>query len=281
MSYEMRQRWLPLTGCALLLLAACQTPPAPSGDQADTGAPAADGGSAEAGFAGAIEAAQGLEAWRAHPAIGADIVVTFRGNTSLDGRLVFKTDMGGSRVELADGTVAVFDGTDAWVSPASSSFQRARFHLLTWPYFFAVPMKLHDPGTHLEPTGEMQLQGQTYDTAKLTFGAGVGDSPDDWYVLFRDRETNFLHAMGFIVTYSKSVEEAEASPEAITYHDYTDVDGVRIPSRWKLWRWSPQGGIEGDPIGEVELSGVRFLEPGPETFARPPDSRRAGLPGES
>ena len=49
---------------------------------------------------------------------------------------------------------------------------------------------------------------------KISFDAGVGDAPDDWYIAFTDDQGR-MDALGYIVTYSKSQEEAEARPQ---YH---------------------------------------------------------------
>jgi hypothetical protein len=233
---------------------------------------------ADAGFAGPIERAHGLAAWRSHPAFGSGLTVEFGGRPMIEGRMLFRIDLGATRLELADGTVVVFDGTSAWVSPAGSNLPRARFHALTWPYFVAAPMKLSDPGTHLEPLGSRQLQGETFDAARLTFDPGTGDSPDDWYVLYRDPGSGLLRAMAYIVTYDRSAAEAEAEPHAITYHDFAEVDGVKLATAWKLWNWNEAEGIVGEPIGQARLADSRFLQPDLGAFDRVEGAREDPLP---
>lgn len=229
-------------------------------------------------FAAPIEDAHGLMGWREQPALRADITVSFGGNTILEADMLMRTDMSHTRLERADGTVAIWDGTDAWVSPASAEFARARFHVLTWPYFLSAPMKLRDPGTHIEPLGETAMGGETFETARLTFDAGVGDTPDDWYVLYRDETTDRLHGMAYIVTYGTNLEQAEAEPHAITYHDFVDVEGVAIPTRWTFWLWNETNEIHGEPIGSVALDDVRFTEPSADAFTVPDDASQKPLP---
>ena len=230
-------------------------------------------------FAASIEAAHGGEAWNAKQAITADIVVNFGGNRMLAGSMTTDTPVARTRFELEDGTRLVFDGEMAWTSPADSTFQGTRFHVLTWPYFLAAPMKLDDPGAHLESLGKKPWRdGQQLEAARLTFGEGVGDSPDDWYIVYRDAE-NRLAGMAYIVTFGKSKDEAEKEPHAITYHDFQEIDGVAVATTWKFWNWSEAKGIEGDSIGDVSLSNIRFTKAKRRTFKQPKDARPEPAPG--
>lgn len=240
--------------------------------------PAAGQPQAPASFAAPIEAAQGRTAWYAAKALQARLSLSFGGRPALAGRILFRTDLGASRLELDDGTVVVFDGRSAWVSPASSPFKQARFHVLTWPYFVALPMKLRDPGTHLQALGERRLRGRSYAAARLTFDAGVGDTPEDWYVLYRDPSSGRLAAAAYVVTYGKDAAAAAQEPHAITYEDHVAVDGVQIATTWTFWHWSEARGIEGKPLGSGKLSELSFVQPGPEAFARPLGAKEDTLP---
>lgn len=229
-------------------------------------------------FAVPIEKAHGGEAWDAQSAVAADIRVEFGGNLMIDGRMITDTPVGQTRFELADGTVLVFDGKDAFTAPADSKFQGTRFHVLTWPYFLAAPMKLDDPGAHLEALGKRPFRdGKSLDAARLTFGDGVGDSPDDWYVVYRDDDGQ-LAGMAYIVTFGKSAEEAEKEPHAITYHDYKKVDGVSLATRWTFWNWNEKDGLVGEPIGKVTLDNIQFVEPAADAFKGPKDARKEAAP---
>lgn len=230
-------------------------------------------------FAKPIEKTHGMDVWSAAEAMEVDITVDFGGQRMVDGQLLM--DPTGSRVRLTlkDGTVAVFDGQDAWVSPPDSAFhQGARFHVLTWSYFLAAPMKLRDSGTHIEDLGKLPLRnGKKMAAARLTFDSGVGDTPEDWYVLYRDREKR-LAAMAYIVTFGKSVEAAEEEPHAITYGDFWNVRGAVVPRHWEFWNWSQDTGIHGEPIGEVKVSNFKFVEPAADAFTAPEGAKRADMP---
>lgn len=229
-------------------------------------------------FAAPVERAHGREAWLSRPALAAALEIDFGGNTILEGDITFTTDMSRSRIDTAAGPRVTWDGTTAWVSPGVAQLPMARFHVLTWPYFLLAPIKLRDPGSRLEPLGKRELRSGTYDAARLSFEAGVGDSPDDWYVVYANPETHRLHAMAYIVTFGTTVEKAEEAPHAIVYDELAEVEGALVPTRMRFYLWSEEDGIYGDPIGELRLAAPRFVAAGPETFEIPEGSREVPLP---
>jgi hypothetical protein len=230
-------------------------------------------------FAAAIGKAHGAQSWHGHNAFAAEIHLAFGGNTVIDGTLLTRTDTSGVRIEQKSGAVAVWDGQDAWVTPTADAFPGARFHVLTWPYFLAAGVKLQDPGTHLETLGKMTLHGEEYDTARLTFGDGVGDTPDDWYILYREPGSHRLKAMAYIVTYGTPQEKAEEEPHVIVYSDFVPVDGVAIAKSWAFYNWNEQDGAHGDPIGAVKITNPRFVTPPAGAFIRAEGAVVDALPG--
>jgi hypothetical protein len=225
----------------------------------------------------AIEEAQGMEAWSAHAGVMADITVAFHGNTRVDGRLIMRPDMSRIRIEGRDGSVMVWDGETAWLSPSDADPSGVRFNILTWPYFMAAPFKLRDPGSHLEDMGAMPAHGSEHRAVKLTFDEGVGDAPDDWYIVYEDPETGLVCGMAYIVTFH-SGGEGDHNPHAIVYKDQENEDGALIATKWEFMAWSEEEGPHGDPVGEAHLSHVRFVEPPDSAFERPEDSVEVPMP---
>jgi len=221
-------------------------------------------------FATPVEEAHGLAAWSAKPALRADMVASFGGRVRNQGTMLFRTDSSASRFDFSDGTLLVFDGRDAWVSPSTSNFQRARFHVRAWPYLLAAPLKLRDHGVRFEDLGERTLDGRTYSAAKLTFLPGAGDSPDNWMIAYREPGTNRLAAMAFIDTYGKERAAAEREPEVVWFQDFVTVAGVTLPTTLALHRWSE--GATGELLGTVVFSNLEFVTPEPGAFDRPDDS---------
>ena len=243
-----------------------------------TCSPAGQNATGTSEFARPIEVAQGRTAWRGHRAFASEVRVQFGGKTILEGTMTFNTAVNLARMDLDNGSTLVFDGRTAWQSPPDSPQTRGRFHVLTWPYFLAAPFKLSDPGARIAEREELQLDGITYDTALLSFDPGTGDTPEDWYRLFRDRQTNRLAAMGYIVTYGKDADEAKKKPSVIVYGDFTTIQGVTIPIVWDLYYWEPDRGRDAEAKARVVLSAPRFVEPGPDFFTKPDDARELPLP---
>ena len=261
---------------SLVLLSACGEkksataeevpPPAPSRLQPD--------------YASAVHTAHGGGHWEQKQALQADIDLTFAGRNLINGTLTMLTDVSKVRIDQHDsiGTSMIWTGDEAAVSPAPSGQRSARFHLLTWPYFIAAPFKISDPGTFLEEQGTDSINGKQTEVGRLTFASGVGDSPDDWYVLYKD-DKDVLQAMAYIVTYGPtSQEKAEEDPHAIVYESYTEVDGVLLSDKWTFWEWRQDSGLTRQ-IGEATLSNLHFTTPAPDFFEVPEDHRIDHVPG--
>lgn len=234
---------------------------------------------AEQTLSSSIAKAHGETAWDELPGVQVDLELYFGGKKRIIGTMKMNTEASLSRIEDQSGAVIVFDGENAWVVPAENEFKKPRFEALTWPYFLAASFKLDDPGTHVEDSGVKKLQGKMYATAKLTFDAGVGDSPDDWYVLYQDLEKKTLKAMAYIVTYGKEAKNNTTfEPHAIVYEDFETVQGVTIAKKWRFYNWSAERGVFGEAIGEATLSNISFPMFPPETFKRPEGAVEDAMP---
>ncbi|MEQ9366982.1 MAG: hypothetical protein RIF32_22300, partial [Leptospirales bacterium] len=224
------------------------------------------------------ERAGGKSQYLKHEAVAVDIHLSFGGKERIAGTMNFETAGDRSRIDFRDGGVMLFDGHEAMVSPPNHPAPKPRFELLTWPYFFELAFKLNDPGTRLRAIGDRRSAGRDYPAARLTFGANVGDTPDDWYVLYVDPQTGLLDTAGYIVTYGQSATEGEKEPHAIVYSDYVDVDGVQLATDWKFYLWTEERGIFGEAIGAARLSNIRFVVLNAGTFLRPETYRVDELP---
>jgi hypothetical protein len=231
-----------------------------------------------ADFADRVQASHAADAWASHDAVSAWIRVEMDGREVIAGLMTTSTDASRARLRLSGGTTVVFDGEEAWVAPATSLFQRARWHARTWPYFLAAPYKLSDKGTRLRFLGRQPWLGSDLAAARLTFEQGVGDTPDDWYVAYREEGSDRLAGLAYVATYGRTLEEAEADQRAVVYSDWQDVEGVPVPMTWTFYRWSLAEGPHGEPVGEVTLRDVAFVESDVLTFQRPGNARAEARP---
>lgn len=218
------------------------------------------------------EAAHKVSSFKSKPVVQYQLKLIWNGQERLNATVTSKTNSTGIRMEDGQGAVLIFDGEDVYKDAPEEAYPRARFDIHTWQYFFMAPFKLTDPGTNWSEMSEQSLDGQSYERAKLTFEPGTGDAPDDWYILYASPETQLTYAMAYIVTYfGSNQEEAMENAHAISYHDYSEVDGIPMATEWKFWNWSPEKGLE-DQIGGAILSNIRFLEASDQLFTPGPNA---------
>jgi len=244
-----------------------------------TSRPAEAPGIEAKGFAAKIEAAHGGSVY-GKPPIHADLEVEFGGGSMLAGKLVYDPNTGRSRIETASGGLATFDGQDAWTLDMATAegMPPPRFHLFTWAWFLAAPWKLSDPGSRIDEPKPRQLQDRELSSARLTYDAGVGDTPDDWYVVYANEKNHALAAVAYIVTFGKSVEEANKEPHAAKYDEFQTVDGLQVPKVVSFWNWNEKDGLMGDAIGVLTFSNVRFATAEDHLFAKPEGAAKANMP---
>lgn len=222
-------------------------------------------------YAQEIEQAHNKDEWEQQNAVSFDITLKMGGNEILNGKLTSRTNSGGIRLDRKDNSL-IYDGEQVYISPEDASDERARFHMFTWQYFFSLPFKLTDPGTNWELLEPEAIKGEIFNRGKLSFDTEVGDSPDDWYIVYQGPNSKLLYAAAYIVTLGKEVDEAEKEPHAIVYHDYQLYKGIPIATRWTFHNWSEENGIE-DQIGEAVISNIEFRNVNDSIFQKSEDSK--------
>lgn len=163
-----------------------------------------------------------------------------------------------------DGTEAEFawDGTDAWVWPTKDALPfPARFWALTPFYFVGIPFVLADPGTRYEKLPDLNLKGRLLHTLRVSYGDGVGDSPDDYYIIHISPETHRVVAIRYVVSYPGFFPKGRHSPEKFMfYRDHRESSGVRIARDLPTHAWDAEKQELGDQVTMVKVSDVRLGE---------------------
>ncbi len=198
-------------------------------------------------------------------AVQFDLNLTFGGKERFDGRISMRTN--GSAIKTENNnSIKLWNGTKAMVLPDTLNNESARFGLLTWAYFFAAPYKLNDPGTKHEFLGQLQLGESELEANKLTFNKGIGDTPNDWYIVYKDENSDLLAAMAYIVTSGETdLEEAEKDPHVITYEAYVEVGGVPFATQWNFWTWNQEGEMD-KLLGNATVSNIEFIKKAGDLF---------------
>jgi hypothetical protein len=99
--------------------------------------------------------------------------------------------------------------------------------------------------------GRFPKAEKDYHQLRMTFDSGVGDSPDDYYVVFVDPENYQMKATEFVVTYGPMLDlfgvPAEVKfigPLFKVYEEVGEFDGMVMPLRYKTF--TPDGTMYGD-----------------------------------
>ncbi len=230
----------------------------------------------------ALQAHGGLAKWQSYGGVEFDLKWTSARGTKQDHQL-FDLHTRDGLITSAKYSLGAHQG-NVWVQPNAAALGGTppRFYLWTPFYFFGMPFVFADPGAILEPLGKKSFQGAEYNAVKISFRKGTGDTPDDFYVAYFDAQSGQLKLASYIVTYpalrkGKPVEELEQ--HAIVFHEWQEVDGLRVPKLAPFYLWKDET-IEGEPLGTLEFSQVHFLREAPAAAKFAPPEGAVALPLE-
>ncbi len=122
-----------------------------------------------------------------------------------------------------------FDGQEVWVSPDKAAFGdgSARFYHNLRFYFVAMPFIVTDPGINYQVLPQKEIQGTTYNALRVTYDAGVGDAPEDEYILHFHPDSNQMEWLLYTVTYYSG--EPSEKYNALHYSEWQEVNGLLMP----------------------------------------------------
>ncbi len=228
-------------------------------------------------FVVALENAHKMDVFKNYAAYSFDIELFFGGNESLKANITSMGNSGKIKLVRNTGEIVYFDGKDVFLSTSSENYPSARFDIHTWQYFFGVAYKLSDPGVVWDDMGEMPYNSTKIPVQKLSFNDGVGDAPDDWYMVYQNPENNLMEAMAYIVTYSRSKEDAEKSPSSIVYQDYKEIQGIPVAHTWKFCVWDEKTGSQLDKEkGYAFIKNIVFHQLSEGLFDMPEGMQKIG-----
>ncbi len=167
-----------------------------------------------------------------------------------------------------------YDGNDVWVMPQIEAMPRARFYYNLHVYFFGLPFFIADPGAQYENLGTITFNGNNYERLKVTYQSGVGNSPDDQYILYLDADSKQLSFINYSVTFSDPTKAEQYN--ALVYENWQEVNGLLVPGAYTGYVW------ENDTLGRQryhqEFENIRFSEtpPSDSLFSRPEKAAIAG-----
>ncbi len=171
-----------------------------------------------------------------------------------------------------------YDGNEVWVSPSKEAYpgRSARFYHNLHFYFFALPFVLADPGTNHEYLGEKTVDGETYEAIKVTYGEDIGDTPEDQYIMYYDKDTYLLSFINYSVTYYDKSRATEYN--ALKFNGWQEVNGLTVPTGYTGYIW--EDSTFGKERYQVSFENVKFEKEQPDStlFAIPAGAYLDKLP---
>lgn len=191
-----------------------------------------------------IEAHGGMDRWTSAPSVAFTEQWTIGGEPGVEMRYV--VEQGPRRVHaevVGTDTRIGWDGEQAWGLHWDVP-RPPRFLAQLNYYFLNLPWLTQDPGVFLEYEGRGPILGgeKEYEIVLMTFGQGVGDSPEDYYRLYIDPETHVLTANDYIVTYRAILPDGMTqSPEkTLVFESFEEVDGLTVPTAFTIYQAEDQ-----------------------------------------
>ena len=218
-------------------------------------------------FIKSVEAVHKKDFFKNKEAIQYDISIPFGGKQRLNATITQTTDSKKVKIENKNGSQVIYDGKEVFSVTNSKLSGKERFDVFTWSYFLALPYKLNDEGVHVEKMEDKKWGLENYETSKLTFRSNIGDTPDDWYVLYKNPITDVLEGAAYIVSCGKKIAKAEKDPHAIKYVDFVNVEGVPFATTWTFHNWNLEYGYT-DVIGEAQVTNLKFVDIDEEAFKK-------------
>ncbi|MEP5614420.1 MAG: DUF6503 family protein [Cyclobacteriaceae bacterium] len=187
------------------------------------------------------------------------------------------TNLENRKIKLVSDEMTVgFDGENVWVTPDTVDASRSRFYHNLYFYFYAMPFVVGDPGAFYEDVESMEIKGATYNGVKVSYGEGVGDSPDDFYIIWYNPETYKMEWLMYTVTFRSG--EANENYRLIKYDQWGDVEGVNLPTtiQWHTY----EEGVVGDMRNEVLFEEIKLSTEAPseDLFEMPEGAQIAPRP---
>ncbi|MBT8243743.1 MAG: hypothetical protein HKP48_01860 [Winogradskyella sp.] len=125
---------------------------------------------------------------------------------------------------------AGFDGRTLWVNEKDGNEYKgnAKFYKGLMLYFYAMPFIVGDDGIIYEEAEPLTFEGKTYPGVLISYDAGIGESPNDQYIVYYDAETGQMQWLAYTVTYGK--EEKSNKFSYIRYNDWQKINGLVLPN---------------------------------------------------
>ena len=155
-----------------------------------------------------------------------------------NGNEVTSTDLRNrkSLISMPNHTIG-FNGNDVWLeNKGSAKYKKdARFYYNLMFYFYAMPFILADDGIIYKNVEPLIFEGKAYPGINISYHAGVGESPEDEYVLYYNPDTYKMEWLGYTVTYFTKEKGEELHFRR--FKDWQEINGLLLPKTMVRYKY--------------------------------------------
>ncbi len=165
-----------------------------------------------------------------------------------------------------------FDGESVWLKSLDTTTYKgnAKFYYNLMFYFYAMPFVLADDGIIYESVEPLKVEGKSYPGIKIAYESGIGESPDDEYVLYYDSETYEMTWLSYTVTYFSKEKSKEF--RYIKYSDWQTVNGFLLPKTLTWYNY--ENNVPTTKQNDLEFKNIRLSkeQTNSDVFKMPADA---------
>lgn len=133
-----------------------------------------------------------------------------------------------SLIDMPKHTIG-YDGSEVWLHKKDTTAYKgnAKFYYNLMFYFYAMPFILADDGIIYEDVEPLVFEDVSYPGIKISYESGIGESPEDEYILYYNSETYEMAWLGYTVTFFTKEKGKEF--HFINYSDWQNINGLKLP----------------------------------------------------
>ena len=162
-----------------------------------------------------------------------------------------------SLIEMPKHTIG-YDGKEVWLHKQDTTSYKGnpKFYYNLMFYFYAMPFILADDGIVYEDVKPLDFEGKSYPGIKISYESGVGESPEDEYILYYDSETNKMTWLGYTVTYFSKEKGKEF--HFIKYSEWQNSNNLQLPKTLTWYNY--ENNLPTTKRNDLEFSDVRLTQ---------------------
>ena len=164
-----------------------------------------------------------------------------------------------------------YDGENVWLKNLDTVTYKSnpKFYYNLIFYFYAMPFVFGDDGINFKEAPVLNFEGKTYPGILISYDSGIGESPEDEYILYYNPDTYQMEWLGYTVTYFSKEKGKEF--HFIKYSAWQEIDGVKLPKTLSWYNY--ENGVPTTKRNDMQFVNVKLSDVSPiDDMFKVPDS---------